>query len=144
MPSTEVGDEVLRNRVRAIIDRFAGDGNPFARRDRSRLADDGHEITMPARLGSEHAEPVLLVVEGDPLNQAGQDFLRRSQRIGIHLQAIYGASAFLRNGRGRSERIVCRALQALAAVHGHKIMEEIVTHRAASGAAGARALCCPA
>ena len=53
---------------------------------------------MPERLGSEHAETALLVVKGDPLDQAGQDFLCRSQRIGIHLQAIYGACAFLRNG----------------------------------------------
>ena len=52
---------------------------------------------MPARLGPEDAEPVLRIVERDPLDQAGQDFLCRSQRIGIHLQAIYGACAFLRN-----------------------------------------------
>jgi hypothetical protein len=48
-------------------------------------------------------------VERDPLDQAGQDFLRRSQRIGIHLRAIYGYCTFLRNGGRRRERIVCRA-----------------------------------
>jgi len=48
---------------------------------------------MPARLGSEQTEPVLLVVEGDPLDKAGQDFLRRAWRIGIHLQPIFGARA---------------------------------------------------
>ena len=62
--------------VRSVVDPFARRGDPLACRDRSRLADDGHEIAMPARLGSENAEPVLLVVEGDPLDQAGQHFLR--------------------------------------------------------------------
>jgi hypothetical protein len=39
---------------------------------------------MPARFGSKHAEPVLLIVEGDPLNQAGQDFLLRRHRFRLH------------------------------------------------------------
>ena len=84
--------------VRAVVHPFARRGDPLARRNRCRLADDGHEITMPARLGPEHTEPVLRIVERDPLVQARQGFLRGSHRIGIHVQAIYGACTFLRNG----------------------------------------------
>jgi len=57
---------------------------PLACRNRSRLADDGQEIAMPARLGSENAEPVLLVVEGNTLDQAGQHLLRSRLRLGLH------------------------------------------------------------
>jgi hypothetical protein len=52
-------------------------------------------------------------VKGDPLDQAGQDFLRRSRRIGIHLQPIFGARAALRKGGRHCERMVCmRAIRA--------------------------------
>ena len=90
--------------VGAVVDPFARRGDPLARRDRRRLADDGHEIAMPARLGSENAEPVLLVVEGDPLDQAGQHFLRSRLRFGFILPMTVSravcASASIRDSRG--------------------------------------------
>ena len=70
--------------VGSVVDPFARRGDPLARRDRRRLPDDGHEIAMPARLGSENAEPVLFVVEGDPLDQTGQQFLRSRLRFRPH------------------------------------------------------------
>jgi hypothetical protein len=39
------------------------------------VADDGHQIAMAARLRPEHAEAVLGVVEGNPLDKAGEYFL---------------------------------------------------------------------
>jgi hypothetical protein len=39
---------------------------------------------MAARLGSENAEAVLLIVKGDPLNDAGQHFLRRRLEVRFH------------------------------------------------------------
>jgi hypothetical protein len=39
------------------------------------MTDDGHQIAMAARLRPEHAEAVLGVVEGDPLDEAGENFL---------------------------------------------------------------------
>ena len=39
------------------------------------MADDGHQIAVAARLRSEHAEAVLGVVEGNPLDNAGESFL---------------------------------------------------------------------
>ena len=71
IPSIDVGADPELLPVRAVVDPFACHGDPLARRNRRRLADDSHEIAMPARLCSEHAEPVLLIVEGDPLDQAG-------------------------------------------------------------------------
>ena len=39
------------------------------------MADDGHQIAMSARLRPQNAEAVLGVVEGDPLDEAGENFL---------------------------------------------------------------------
>jgi hypothetical protein len=36
------------------------------------MADDGDQVPMPARLRSQNAEAVLGVVEGDPLDEAGE------------------------------------------------------------------------
>ena len=52
--------------------------------NRSRLPYDGHEIAMPARFCSENAETVLLIVEGDTLDHAGQHFLRRRLRFWLY------------------------------------------------------------
>ena len=41
------------------------------------MADDGHQIAVPARFRPENAEAVLGVVEGDPLDEAGENFLSR-------------------------------------------------------------------
>src|SRR5208337_5583966 len=70
--------------VGAIVDPFAGCGDPLAGGDDSGVADDGHKITMAARLRSENAEAVLGVVEGDPLDEASEHFLGRWFRIGLH------------------------------------------------------------
>ena len=39
------------------------------------MADDGHQIAVAARLRPENAEAVLAIVEGDPLNEACENFL---------------------------------------------------------------------
>jgi hypothetical protein len=41
------------------------------------MADHGHQIAVAARLRPENAEAVLSVVEGDPLNEARENFLSR-------------------------------------------------------------------
>ena len=48
------------------------------------VADDGHQIAVAARLRPENAEAVLGVVEGDPLDEAGEHFLSRWLRTGSH------------------------------------------------------------
>ena len=61
----------------AIVDPFAGCGDPLAGGNDGGMADDGHQIAMPARFRPEHAEAVLGVMEGDPLNEACENFLSR-------------------------------------------------------------------
>jgi len=39
------------------------------------VADHGHDVTIPARLGAQNAEAVLGVMVGNPLDKAGQHFL---------------------------------------------------------------------
>ena len=63
--------------VGAIVDPFAGCGDPLAGRDDGGVADHGHQITVPARLRPEHAETALGVVKSDPLNEASETFLGR-------------------------------------------------------------------
>ena len=83
--------------VGAVIDPLAAGGNPFSGRDRGRLPDHRHQVALAARLGPKNAEAVLFVVEGDALDEAGQDFLCRNRRIGMHLPPIIGARAARRN-----------------------------------------------
>jgi hypothetical protein len=40
------------------------------------MADNGHDITMSARLGPQHAKAILGVMVRDALDQAGENFLR--------------------------------------------------------------------
>ena len=60
--------------VRAVVDPLAAGRDPLSCRDRRRLTYDRREVAMAARLHAENAEAVRLVVEGDPLDEAGQDF----------------------------------------------------------------------
>ena len=54
------------------------------------MADHRHEIAVPARLGAQNAEAVLVIVVGDPLDDAGQHFLGRSFRLRLHANSIIG------------------------------------------------------
>ena len=83
MPSIDVGAEVFRNRalncwpwVRSLIHSPEAVIHSPAR-DRRGVADDGHQVAMSARLRPENAEAVLGVLEGDPLDEAGENFLGR-------------------------------------------------------------------
>jgi hypothetical protein len=59
-------------------------GDPLARGDRRRVTDDGHQIAMSACLRPENAETVLGIVEGEPLDEAGKNFLGRWLRQWLH------------------------------------------------------------
>jgi hypothetical protein len=41
------------------------------------VANDGHQIAVTACFRPENAKAILAIVEGDPLDEAGEDFLRR-------------------------------------------------------------------
>jgi hypothetical protein len=49
------------------------------------MADDGHQIAVTTRFRPEDAKPVLGIMEGDSLDEAGEDFLDRCLRIGSHV-----------------------------------------------------------
>jgi hypothetical protein len=50
--------------VGAVVDPFAGCGDPLAGGDRRGMADDGHQIAVAARFRPENAKAVLGVVGG--------------------------------------------------------------------------------
>ena len=81
MPSAEVGERGAQEprlellAVGAVVDPFARGGDPLAGRNGCGMADHGHDITMPARLGAQNAEAILGIVVGDALDEAGQHFL---------------------------------------------------------------------
>ena len=49
------------------------------------MADNGHDITMPARLGPQNAKAVLDIMIGDPLDQPRQHLSIGC--IGLHLHS---------------------------------------------------------
>ncbi len=61
----------------AVVDPFARRRDPFAGGDHGSVTDDGDQFAVAARLDPENAEAVFGVVEGDPLDEAGQNFLGR-------------------------------------------------------------------
>jgi hypothetical protein len=40
------------------------------------MSDNGHDVTMPARLGPQHAKTILDIVVRDALDETGNNFLR--------------------------------------------------------------------
>ena len=78
MPSSVVGGAARRKAalncrpwVRSLTQVPAG-LDELAGADRGRGADHGHQLALAAHLDPQHAEAVLGIVEGDPLDQAGQ------------------------------------------------------------------------
>ena len=61
----------------AVVDPFARCGDPLAGGDGGGVPDDGDQVAMAARLDAENAEAVLGIMEGDPLDEARQNFLGR-------------------------------------------------------------------
>jgi len=62
--------------VGAVIDPQARGGDRFPGGDCRGMADHGDEIAAAMRRHPQHAEAVLLVMERDPLDEAGQHLAR--------------------------------------------------------------------
>jgi len=45
------------------------------------MADNGHNVTMPARLGTQDAKAILNIMVRDALDQAGKNFLGCQLRL---------------------------------------------------------------
>ena len=52
--------------VGAIVDPFAGGGDPLTGRNRCGMGNHGHDVTMFARLGTQNTKAILYVVVGGP------------------------------------------------------------------------------
>ena len=62
--------------VRAVVDPAAAGLDKLAGRDHSGMTDDRDRVALPARLDPQHAETVFVVVEGDAVDETGQDLGR--------------------------------------------------------------------
>src|ERR1700730_11047345 len=79
IPSVVVGGAALRNEalnwtpcVRSLTQvPLACTNSPSC--DHCRVTEDGDQVALAAGLDAQHAEAVLVVVEGDALDEAGQD-----------------------------------------------------------------------
>ena len=60
----------------SVVDPFARGRDPLTGCNSGGMADNSHDITMPARLGPQNAETILGIMVGDTLDEAGQHFLR--------------------------------------------------------------------
>ena len=58
--------------MRAVVDPLPRNLDEPARRDRGGVTDDGDQIALAAHLHPQHAEAAVLVVKGDPLDEAGE------------------------------------------------------------------------
>ena len=59
--------------VGAVVHPFSGARDPLPGRHHGGVADNRDQVAMPPRPGPQHAEAVLGIVEGDALDQPGQD-----------------------------------------------------------------------
>ena len=97
MPSTVVGGAARRKLalnwgpwVRSLTqvpDRL----NELAGADRRRVADHGHQVALAPRLDAQDAEAVVGVVEGDPLDEAGERLGDGSASTGAGISPTFAA-----------------------------------------------------
>ena len=93
--------------VGAVVDPLARGGDPLPRSHHGGMADHGDQVAMPPRLRPQDAEAVLRVVEGDALDQTGQDLPVRGLWMlagaGFHEVPSAGAvSSSLTNSKRRA------------------------------------------
>src|SRR5215469_6061134 len=70
--------------MRAIVDPAPARLDELAGRDHRRVTEHGDQVALTAGFDPQHAEAVLVVVEGDALDQAGQDLGRARRRCARH------------------------------------------------------------
>jgi hypothetical protein len=91
-----------------IVDPFARRRDPLTCCNGCGMADNGHDITMPARLSPQHAEAILSVMVCDALDETGKGLLR----------LILGRVFHTLNGRNAGSNIaacVSAAIESVAA-----------------------------
>ena len=91
----------------AVVDPLPGGGDPFPGRHHGGVADHSDQVAMSPRSGSQHAEAVLRIMEGDALDQPRQDLpvrdLLQPAGAGLHDVPSAGAvSSSLTNSKRRA------------------------------------------
>jgi hypothetical protein len=59
--------------MRAVVDPVSARLHELASRDHRCVAEDGDQVALAAGFDAQHAEAVLIVVEGNALDEAGED-----------------------------------------------------------------------
>jgi hypothetical protein len=95
MPSIELG-AVNCWPWGAIVNPLTCRGDPLTSGDHRRVADDGDKVPVSACLYAQHAEAVLDIVVGDPLDDPSQHLLSGLIRLNLHKTSITAAPG----GRG--------------------------------------------
>ena len=70
--------------ARAVVDPGPARLDELAGRDHPRMAKDGDQVTLAAGFDLQKTKPVVLVVEGDTLDQTGQDLGWRARPVCLH------------------------------------------------------------
>src|SRR5271169_2511103 len=93
--------------VRAVVDPAAAGLHELAGRDHRRVAEHGDQVALAAGFDAQHAEPALFVVEGDTLDEAGQDLGWRARPRCLRHQGMMAIKIL---GRHRDQAgTVCQA-----------------------------------
>jgi len=75
------GFESTDETMGAVVNPFARGRDPLAGGNGCGMANHGHDVTMPARLGAQNAKTIFGVVVGYSLDEARQHFLGRRFRL---------------------------------------------------------------
>ena len=70
--------------MRAVVDPAPARLDELAGRDHRRMTEHGDQVALAAGFDPQHAEAVLIAVEGDALDQAGQNLGRTRRRCARH------------------------------------------------------------
>jgi hypothetical protein len=58
-----------------VVDPFAGCGDPLTSGDRRRMPYDSYQLAVPSCLDPENTKPIIVIMEGNALNETGKNFL---------------------------------------------------------------------
>ena len=58
-----------------VVDPFAGCGDPFTSRNSRGMPNDRYQLAVPSCLNPENTKPVILTMEGNALDETGENFL---------------------------------------------------------------------
>ena len=91
--------------MRAVIDPAPAGLDELASRDYRCVTEDGDQVALAAGFDAQHAEPVLFVMEGDALDEPGQDLGWRARARDLLHHGMMEMK-ILRGNRDRPARVL--------------------------------------